>query len=369
VQRDVSQSNLQVAPPQNPAVRFRRQAPATYQRVKDERKRPIRGLWIRNDRYYAQLTLVDEHTGQKQVRRVPLEGATTPAQANEKFQELKVDRRKGVLPVLKLTPKFAEFADTYMAFYKQAKGAKRASTLETEQYAINNWKKHLGHLRLDQIKRIHIDGFISARQEASKSARTVNLEVIIFRNVMKRAIDQKLLNRLPTENLRPLKSKPRKRQLFLRKDIDRLLATCLEPRFINGRVVKSGETGHLLKNGREFADYLRFLCFSGARMTETMRLRWSDVDWDNGQLTIGSDGEVKNYEWRVVDFNADLEKHLKDMFARRAPGSIWLFPSPRRGDEDLAIKSFRESLVLAREAAGLPTFGFHDCRHFLSPWV
>jgi integrase len=58
------------------------------------------------------------------------------------------------------------------------------------------------------------------------------------------------------------------------------------------------------------------------------------------------------------------------MFARRVPDSEWLFPSPRRGDEDLAAKTFRESLILAREAAGMPKFGFHDCRHhFISMCV
>ncbi len=330
----------------------------------DERKRPIRGLWVRNGRYYAQLTVEDEHTGQKQVRRVPLEGAATAAQANQKLQELRVNCRKGKLPVLKLTPKFSDFADAYMAFYKQAKDAKRASTLETEQYAINQWKTHLGHVRLDKIKRIHIDNFIAARQRGGRSARTVNLEVTVFRNIMRRAIDEKWIVHLPAENLRPLKSKPHKRQLIARKDIDNLLSICLKPLFLQGRLAKEGEEGQRLQNGQEFADYLRLLCFSGARMTEAMRLRWSDVDWDNGQLAIGSDGEVKNRKWRIVDFNPELENHLKDMHSRQAPDSIWLFPSPRRGDEDRAVKSFRESLLLARVAVGLPTFGFHDCRYF-----
>jgi integrase len=258
-------------------------------------------LWVRNGRYYAQLTVEDEHTGQKQVRRVRLEGAATAAQANQKLEELRVHRRKGKLPALKLTPKFSDFAESYMAFYKQAKDAKRASTLETEQYAINQWKTHLGHVRLDKIKRIHIDNFIAARQKVGMSARTVNLEVTVFRNVMKRAIDEKWILHLPTENLRPLKSKPHKRQLFARKDIDNLLSISLKPVFVKGRLAKEGEEGQRLQNGQEFADYLRLLCFSGARMTEAMRLRWSDVDWDNRQLTIGSDGEVKNRKWGVVD--------------------------------------------------------------------
>lgn len=337
---------------------------STYQKVADERKRPIRGLWVRNGRYYAQLTLEDEHTGRKQVRRIPLESVTTPAQARQKLEELLVNRRKGNLPVLKRTSKFSEFADSYLEYYEQAKDAKRASTLETEKYAINQWKAHLGHMRLDQIKRIHIDSFIAARQKSGKSARTVNLEVTIFRNVMNRAIDQKLILHLPTENLRPLKSKPRKRQLILRKEIDNLLSVCQQSRFINSRIAEPGEKGQPLANAQEFADYLRLLCFSGARKAEATRLRWPDVDWNNRQITIGSDGEAKNRKWRVVDFNTDLENLLKEMHARKAPDSNWLFPSPRRGDKDRPVKEFRESLMLARIAAGLPKFGFHDCRHF-----
>jgi integrase len=339
-------------------------APTPYLKVTDDRKRPIRGLWVRNDRYYAQITVEEPHSGKKQVRRVPLEGATTPAQARQQLEELQVNRRRGHLLEMKRTPTFSEYADKYIEYYQQAKDAKKASTLETESYTINQWKKHLGHLRLEQIKRIHIDGFIAARQKAGKSARTVNLDVTIFRNVMKRAIDQKLISRLPTENLRPLKLTAQKRQLFERKEIEKLLATLRQPIFVSGKVVEPGQAGQSLKNGEEVADFIRLLCFSGARMAEAMRVRWPNVDWTNKQITIGADGEAKNRQWRIVDFNPDLEKHLKDMESRKAPDSDWLFPSPRRGKEDRPIKSFRESLILARTAAGMPKFGFHDCRHF-----
>ena len=51
------------------------------------------------------------------------------------------------------------------------------------------------------------------------------------------------------------------------------------------------------------------------------------------------------------------------MRQRRAPDSQWIFPSPQRGAKDIPARSFRESLKLTRTAAGLPKFGFHDCRH------
>jgi integrase len=44
-----------------------------------------------------------------------------------------------------------------------------------------------------------------------------------------------------------------------------------------------------------------------------------------------------------------------------APG---FFPSPQRAPRDEHAKSFRESLKIARKAAGLESIGFHDLRHY-----
>jgi hypothetical protein len=60
---------------------------ATYKKVLDQRKLAIRGLWVRNGRYYAQITVEDLTTGIKRVKRVPLEGAATDSQAVAKFQD------------------------------------------------------------------------------------------------------------------------------------------------------------------------------------------------------------------------------------------------------------------------------------------
>ena len=64
-----------------------------------------------------------------------------------------------------------------------------------------------------------------------------------------------------------------------------------------------------------------------------------------------------------MDFNPSLEAHLKDMLTRRDTGQEWLFPSSQRGREDQHALSYRETLLMAREASGLEHVGFHDCRH------
>ena len=266
-----------------------------YKKVLDQRKHAIRGLWVHNGRYYAQITVEDSTTGIKQVKRVPLEGASTDAQAVAKFQDLLTQRRKRALPVLNRTPKFAEFADQYFDYYKQVKDAKRESTLYTERIAVNHWTEHLGHC---------------PRLNGHPASANFSIQTKL------------------SEFARPQ----------LRKQEAR--------------------------NGVELAGYIRCLAHCAARMSEALHLRWSDVDWKQRQITIGSDGLAKNHKARVVDFNPNLEAQLKEMFARKAPDSEWLFPSPQRGSADRAAKTFRETLLIARNAAGLPKFGFHDCRHF-----
>jgi hypothetical protein len=43
-----------------------------FSKVLDGRKQPVRGLWERNGRFYAQLTVENRIASVKKVRRVPL---------------------------------------------------------------------------------------------------------------------------------------------------------------------------------------------------------------------------------------------------------------------------------------------------------
>ena len=98
------------------------------------------------------------------------------------------------------------------------------------------------------------------------------------------------------------------------------------------------ETGEIVRrgNGDQFADYLKLLAYSGARRTESLHhLKWY---WKIGSL-LGSEGWTKNGNWRAADSNPKLDAHLKEMLARKAPDPDWMFPSPRRGEEDRPAKT------------------------------
>ena len=336
---------------------------AKFAKVIDGRKQPIRGLWIRGDRYYAQLTVEDPSTGVKQVRRVPLldkdgKPATTTAQAVAIMERLKVNRTDGDMPTVHRCPKFADYVVTYLDFVKAGSGTKKASTISKDTATLAGWTEHMGQMRLDQIKPAHVNGFIKKRLTTGSKPRTVNLDVISLRTCLKHARQDGWIQRLPTDGLKPLKVVTPKRPFF---GVAQLDAICNAA--VDTRRNTSGETVPVTKNGVQFVDYIRLLSYCGARRKEALALRWKDVDFDGKLLTIGNDGDTKNSQARTVNFNAKLKAHLLDMKSRKAPDSDFLFPSPQRGEHNLSVKTFKESLGLVRAHAKLLRFTFHDCRH------
>ena len=348
---------------------------ATFSKVLDGRKQPIRGLWERNGRYYAQITLENLITGVKKVRRVPLKdkdgnAVDTVPQALAEMKRLQVKRTDNELPVLTRTPKFADYVVHYLDFISSGQGTKKSGTIEKERSTLAQWTEHLGALRLNQIKRVHINRFMEKRLKENLSPRTVNLDVISLRNVLKRAIEDGYIQRLPTEGMRPLKTSTEKRKLFTTDNLDTFCGTAFETKKDEDKKVP------VTKNAQEFADYVKLMAYSGTRRNEALGLRWDDVDFQNNQLFIRRQvarkgiEDLKNRDARVVDFNPKLKEHLTDMKTRSHDVSQWLFPSPQRGEKDVPAKTFRESLVLVRDQAKMENFGFHDCRHhFISMCV
>ena len=281
------------------------------------------------------------------------------------LKRLQTQRADNQLPILERTPKFNDYVARYIAFVSSGQGTKKPGTIQKEKAILARWADYLGQLRIDQIKRVHVNRFIEARLKEDVSPRTVNLDVIALRVMLKGALEDGLIQRLPTEGLRPLKTITRKRPLFTAEDLEKLCAAAM-----GTRRDKNGAGVPVTENAGQFTDYIKFLAYCGARRNEALAMRWQDVDFKQAQLTIGAEGDTKNRSARVVDFNPKLKAHLLDMKKRSAPDSQWLFPSPQRGERDIPAKTFRESLRLARTQAKMPDFNFHDCRHhFISMCV
>ena len=318
----------------------------SFQPVFDSRKRKVSGLWVRGNRYYLQLR-VDLGNGRTAPRRIALE-ADTLDKAKAEVDRKRTERRDGKLPQTGHRPKFDVFANEYLGGAILAQ--KKEGTQENERQAVARWVKHLGGVRVDKITPPLIHNFREKRLSGGASARTVNLDVVALRNVLKFAVERGHIEQIPI--VKQLKqAPPPKRPLLTREQFGRLL---------------SATADKTLKNGSLFRFYLRFLLLTGGREQESLKVKWSNVDFKREVVTIGEGGAAKNHKQRDVDFSPELRGLLSEMASSRPPDSSWLFPSPQRGSKDKAAKTLRETLKIVRAKADLPKVGFHDLRHFFA---
>ena len=319
-----------------------------YFRVFDEiTKRPIRGLWKRNESFYAQMTFTNPD-GEKETKRTRLEASTVP-QARKELEKLRTKRDEGFSPPKQRTIRFDLVVDEYFKLH-QIEGLKRSKTLQEEKYRLDHWKEKLGSIAVSKIDNGRVENFVRRRQEDGAGARTINLDVAALRAVLKFAVSQGHITRLPFTRTFKLEYKPKEIIVPTLEEIEKVCRAAVE---------LSSQRGQLV------SDFIKLMAFAGSRRSETLRLRWEDVDWSNRVLTIGADGLAKSGKSRRVQFNEKLDRHLRDMEARRRPDLPCLFPNPPGAPEQQA-PNLGNFMRMARKKAGVLKFHFHSCRHYFA---
>jgi integrase len=333
-----------VSQPETHSNKQKRQ-PDRFKPVLDGRKRKIPGLWERRGAFYAQIR-VRLPSGATAPRRIRLE-ATTVAAAREEIEGKRVDKRRVGLALRPKCPTLGKWIPEYLT--RQRHADKRPATRDKEIRSLRRWEKILGAFPIDRIGLPEVDRMVQARSAQGISGRTINLDVIVLRNVLKDARTKWPHLNVPRPE--PLKHKaPPDHEAPTRAEIQAILKACKPT---------------VTKNADLARNYFAFLAYSGAREREALKVRWDDVDLAGGRVTIGSSGDTKSGKSREVNLNSAL----RDLLERMAAGprvSEWLFPSPQRGARDIPAKSLRETLNLVRAAAGLPWLAFHDFRRYFA---
>ncbi len=125
------------------------------------------------------------------------------------------------------------------------------------------------------------------------------------------------------------------------------------------RCLTEAEEAKLLRALGPDAPIARFALLTGLRQREQFHLRWSDVDWDRGRLTLADTKAGKPQEVVLV------EEAMEILRTRSSLGrSAFVFPSSRRPyntplDPDNFMRRYRAAVKLA----GIPHTTFHDLRH------
>jgi integrase len=203
--------------------------------------------------------------------------------------------------------------------------------------------------KLRQITATQLAAYQNARTDAGRAPKTINGELSVLRQVLKRA---RLWYRFVDDYVTLRNQKPPVGTALTSEEQQRLFAIAqTRPSWLYAYV----------------ATTLSFYC--GLRACEIKALRWRDVDLDNALLHVRRSKTPAG--WRAPTLNATciyVVRYLRDQAAtlRFAEPDHFVFPWHGRNkhlDPSRAMTSWRTAWRNIRKAAGLPRVRFHDGRH------
>lgn len=248
-------------------------------------------------------------------------------------------------------PTFADYRTHYLR-----NATKSLHSMDNERSFLREWESYFGSdMRLDKITepaiREHLTRLrtqTSVRTGAILSPHSRNLRLYALRSMLRMAFHDKRIARFPFTGIKKEKHTPEKKDIPAVADIEKYVETAIV---------------ECPKSGKQFADYLHLLMFSGARETEALSLQWGDIYFGKRQMQFHRNTKFGKARW--LDFNPKLEALLKDMEGRRDKSTDWLFPSPRPNQQGGRIINFRRTLEKVREIVGV-YLSDHYLRHYFT---
>jgi integrase len=104
---------------------------------------------------------------------------------------------------------------------------------------------------------------------------------------------------------------------------------------------------------------IELLLFTGCRLSEVLNLRWEQVDFEGGIITLR---ETKAGRPQVVVINAPARQVLKQLL-QSANGSDWVLPSAIDASKPFSKTAIENAWQRIRVAAKLSDVRLHDLRH------
>ena len=109
---------------------------------------------------------------------------------------------------------------------------------------------------------------------------------------------------------------------------------------------------------------IELLLFTGCRLSEVLNLRWDQVDFETGTITLS---ETKAGRPQVVVMNAEARQVLKQL--RKSKGSDWVLPSTSDAKRPLSKTAIEAAWQRIRSVAKLDDVRLHDLRHTVGTYA
>lgn len=288
--------------------------------------------------------------GKRQYHHETFHGARTQAKLYAAELEVRLKRRTG--------PKAAamnlgEYLDLWLERIKPPAVSER--TWQTYEWHVRKLKAHAGRLPLYNLTAgVLQEALAGLFEELPSSARKI---AGTLRTALRQAAAWGYIPADPTVGLRTPRTPRRTRRVLSREEAARLLEAL---------------------KGYRHGLAVRMLLLTGMRVGELLGLRWSDVDFTKGTVTVRRAADVRARKlkqepktpaaYRTLALDPEtlrmLEEHRRAAAkAKVSPlrkGEVLVFENEGR---PLSGNSVRRTLLRALKKAGLPRMRPHDLRH------
>ncbi|HKQ34015.1 MAG TPA: site-specific integrase [Nitrospiraceae bacterium] len=247
-------------------------------------------------------------------------------QAKALYGRLKGEQREGKLFDKQKPAPFKELADDYHAIVD----ARRRRSGD-DHARLSRWKAVFGDQDANTITARQIERVLADLQNEGRLPATVLRYLTVLKAVFNRGKRLGVLRENPSSRVQT----PKPNNVLVR------------------YLIASQEADLLASLPARFHPIVATALHTGLRQGELLRLRWADIDWTVGVLTIH---ETKAGERRRVPMNSVMQTLLTGMRDTEKPASTdRVFPHDQR--------YLRRIFAKAVARAGLAPFRFHDLRH------
>ncbi len=233
---------------------------------------------------------------------------------------------------------FSEFAREYAEYCKvnKAENSYQRDLLTINVHLVPFFGSRFLHtITIREIERYKMERLGKVKPE------TLNRELNTLKHLLRKATEWGYIKENPAKSVKKIKA-PRSPYRFLetKEEIGRLLDACLE-------------------HTPEIYSLVVTALHTGMRKSELLNLRWEDIDFARGSLTVSSREEwhTKNYESRTIPLHEEVRRVLEPM--RMATGYVFCNPDGSK----LENHFMRKRLEKAAKAAGLGHLYPHALRH------
>jgi integrase len=260
--------------------------------------------------------------------------ASNKTQAKTLYAKIKGEQREGIYFPEKYEKKrvaFRTLANEYLKYadvHHKRKG--------DDKPRLEKWIDAFGDQDAATITPGQVEQILLAMQQEGYASATIVRYLVVLKACLNRAVRNDLLKTNPIQKVKPPK-------------VNNVIVRYLTP---------EQEEALLHALPERFRPLILTALHTGMRQGELLRLRWTDIDFNAGVITVN---QTKAGESRRVLMNTTVWTILDQLKKTNTGAESWVFRST--AGTALNGRNVRRAFDLAVTKAKLAPFRFHDLRH------